>query len=93
MKSLIAKRSIVVAGCRTSVTVEEQFWSALREIAHNQQKSLSEIVTEIKAGDPGNLSSGIRLFVLDRLSAQLRGLAGFRLGTSVTAHEGERRIA
>lgn len=81
MKSLIVKRSIVVAGNRTSVTVEEQFWSALRDIAQSQEKSLSEVVTDIKAGDPGNLSSGIRLFVLDRLIARLRGLSAFHHST------------
>lgn len=94
MKSLIAKRSIVVAGSRTSVTVEEQFWSALREIAQSQGKSLSEVVTGIKAGDPGNLSSGIRLFVLDRLVTQLRGLSAFRLSTpNAGMSEEERRSA
>ena len=81
VKSIIAKRSVVVAGSRTSVTVEEQFWLALREIAYNQKKSLSDIVTEIKTNQPGNLSSGIRLFVLDRLSTQIRGLSGFHLGS------------
>lgn len=94
MKPVIAKRSVVVAGSRTSVTVEDQFWLALREIAYSQQMSLSDIVTEIKAGQPGNLSSGIRLFVLDRLSTQIRGLSGFRLGSPVAeTYGGERPTA
>jgi predicted DNA-binding ribbon-helix-helix protein len=80
MKSMITKRSVVVAGNRTSVTVEEQFWLALREIAYSQHKSLSDVVTEIKSKQPSNLSSGIRLFVLDRLSTQLRGISEFRPG-------------
>lgn len=78
MKPVIAKRSVVVAGSRTSVSVEDQFWLALREIAYNQKQSLADIVTEIKSSQPGNLSSGIRLFVLDRLSTQIRGQSGFR---------------
>ncbi|MDO8878816.1 MAG: ribbon-helix-helix domain-containing protein [Pseudolabrys sp.] len=84
MKPVIAKRSVVVAGNRTSVSVEDQFWLALREIAYNQKQSLADIVTEIKTHQPGNLSSGIRLFVLDRLSTQIRDQSGFRLASPVT---------
>ena len=70
MKSAIVKRSIVIAGHKTSVSLEDAFWSDLKNIARAQQASLSNIVAQIdKARQHGNLSSAIRLFVLDRVRA------------------------
>jgi predicted DNA-binding ribbon-helix-helix protein len=67
-KSPIVKRSIVIAGHKTSVSLEEPFWACLREIAHTQQATMSRIVTDIEAGRPGgNLSSAIRTFVLNNV--------------------------
>ena len=67
MKSPIIKRSIVINGQKTSVSLEDAFWSGLKEIAHGQQASLTNVVAEIdKARQASNLSSAIRLFVLDR---------------------------
>jgi predicted DNA-binding ribbon-helix-helix protein len=66
MKSSIVKRSVVIDGHKTSVSLEDAFWSDLKEIAHTQQATLSKVVTEIdKARRRGNLSSALRLFVLD----------------------------
>ena len=67
MKSGIVKRSILIAGHKTSVSLEDAFWRALKEIARAQNASLSHTVAEIdKARKQGNnLSSAIRLFVLD----------------------------
>ncbi len=66
MKSLVTKRSIVIGGHKTSVSLEEPFWKGLKEIAANRDLTLSEMVGSIDAGRPaGNLSSAIRLFVLD----------------------------
>jgi predicted DNA-binding ribbon-helix-helix protein len=68
MKSSIIKRSVVIAGHKTSVSLEDAFWSGLKEIALAQQATLSKTVAEIdKARQRGNLSSAIRLFVLDRV--------------------------
>ena len=68
MKSSIIKRSVVIAGHKTSVSLEDAFWSDLKEIARGQQATLSNVVAEIdKARQRGNLSSAIRLFVLDRV--------------------------
>ena len=65
MKSIIIKRSIVISGHKTSITLEDAFWSGLKEIAEAQGASLSETVTEIdRARRQNNLSSAIRLFVL-----------------------------
>ena len=73
MKSAIVKRSIVIAGHKTSVSLEDAFWSDLKNIARAQQASLSNIVAQIdKARQHGNLSSAIRLFVLDRIRAPER---------------------
>ncbi|MGL5167901.1 MAG: ribbon-helix-helix domain-containing protein [Afipia sp.] len=66
MKSPVVKRSIVVAGHKTSVSLEEAFWNGMKEIASARSLTLSELVGEIDGGrQQGNLSSAIRLFVLD----------------------------
>jgi predicted DNA-binding ribbon-helix-helix protein len=67
-KSPIVKRSIVIAGHKTSVSLEEPFWTCLREIADAQQASVSRVVADIEARSPrGNLSSAIRTFVLNKV--------------------------
>jgi predicted DNA-binding ribbon-helix-helix protein len=66
MKSLVVKRSIIVAGHKTSVSLEDAFWKGLKEIASGRDSTLSEMVEAIDlARVHGNLSSAIRLFVLD----------------------------
>jgi predicted DNA-binding ribbon-helix-helix protein len=76
MKSPVIKRSIVIAGHKTSVSLEDAFWKGLKEIAIGRDKTLSELVAEIDTGRPhGNLSSAIRLFVLDHYRAKTNGHA------------------
>jgi predicted DNA-binding ribbon-helix-helix protein len=66
MKSPVVKRSIVVAGHKTSVSLEEAFWNGMKEISGLRNMTLSELVGEIdNSRQQGNLSSAIRLFVLD----------------------------
>ena len=66
MKSPVVKRSIVVVGHKTSVSLEDAFWTALKEIAGEYNCALSELVASIDSERrSGNLSSAIRLFVLD----------------------------
>ena len=66
MKSQIVKRSIVISGHKTSVSLEDAFWSGLREIAHGERTTISKVVATIdRARQHSNLSSAIRLFVLD----------------------------
>jgi predicted DNA-binding ribbon-helix-helix protein len=68
MKSHVVKRSIVIAGHKTSVSLEDAFWDALKDIATLQEKTLSDLVADIdSARQQGNLSSAIRLFVLDHV--------------------------
>jgi predicted DNA-binding ribbon-helix-helix protein len=71
MKSPVVKRSIVIAGHKTSVSLEDAFWSALKEIAVGRHITLSDLVGAIDAQrQHGNLSSAIRLFVLDHYQAR-----------------------
>jgi len=67
MKSQVVKRSIVIDGHKTSVSLEDAFWTGLREIAQTQHATLSKLVGEIDRTRQGNLSSAIRLFVLDQV--------------------------
>ena len=65
MKSLIVKRSIVLNGHKTSVSLEDEFWDGLREIADLQKTKLSTLVQNIDLERRNaNLSSAVRLFVL-----------------------------
>ncbi|MFC3692076.1 ribbon-helix-helix domain-containing protein [Chenggangzhangella methanolivorans] len=62
----MVKRSVVVAGHKTSVSLEDAFWHALKDIARERSVSLRGLVAEIDASRRGgNLSSAVRLFVLD----------------------------
>ncbi len=74
MATQVAKRSVVVAGHRTSISLERGFWDALRELAQAESKTINQLVSEIDQGRTGNLSSAIRVYVLQaarhgRLSA------------------------
>ena len=71
MKSPVVKRSIVVAGHKTSVSLEEAFWNGMKEISSLRNMTLSELVGEIDGNrQQGNLSSAIRLFVLDHFKSR-----------------------
>ncbi|MGQ4273132.1 ribbon-helix-helix domain-containing protein [Terrihabitans sp. B22-R8] len=66
----VLKRSIAIAGHRTSITLEDEFWAGLREIAEADGKTLRALVAEIDAArGPNNLSSAIRLRVLHHYRA------------------------
>jgi predicted DNA-binding ribbon-helix-helix protein len=70
MKSPVIKRSIVIAGHKTSVSLEDAFWKGLKDIALGRRATLSDLVASIDDGRRhGNLSSAIRLFVLDHFQA------------------------
>jgi predicted DNA-binding ribbon-helix-helix protein len=71
MKSPVVKRSIVIAGHKTSVSLEDAFWSGLKDIAASRNMTLSDLVASIDTDRrQGNLSSAIRLFVLDHYRSQ-----------------------
>jgi predicted DNA-binding ribbon-helix-helix protein len=69
MKSAVQKRSVVIDGHKTSISLEETFWGDLKDIAHSQQTTLSKLVTQIdqtrQQSEQSNLSSAIRLYVLE----------------------------
>jgi predicted DNA-binding ribbon-helix-helix protein len=67
LKSRVIKRSLVVGGHKTSVSLEDVFWNALRTIAHNRGIHLSQLVGTIDSERQHcNLSSAIRLFVFEQ---------------------------
>ena len=63
--AVIKKRSVRIAGHATSLSLEAEFWSALREIARRRGLSLNRLVATVDDGRAGNLSSALRVFVLD----------------------------
>ena len=72
MKSPVVKRSIVLAGHKTSVSLEDAFWKGLKEIAGGRNMTLSDLVAAIDTErQHGNLSSAIRLFVLSSYRDQI----------------------
>ena len=83
MKSPVVKRSIVIAGHKTSVSLEDAFWQGLKEIADERSMTLSDLVSSIDTDRRhGNLSSAIRLFVLDHYRNNNVGA-----GTPAVAHD------
>jgi predicted DNA-binding ribbon-helix-helix protein len=76
MKSPVIKRSIVIAGHKTSVSLEDAFWKGLKDVASARHVTLSDLVAAIDTERRhGNLSSAIRLFVLDHYQARTNGHA------------------
>jgi predicted DNA-binding ribbon-helix-helix protein len=77
MKSAVVKRSVIVGGHKTSISLEDAFWGGLKEIAQAKGASVSQTVTEIDTTrEQGNLSSAIRLFVLAHIRDQ-KNAGGF----------------
>ena len=71
MKSAIVKRSIVLAKHKTSVSLEDEFWQGLHQIAASQNKSMAAVVERIDAGRAhNNLSSAIRIFVFNHFRSR-----------------------
>jgi predicted DNA-binding ribbon-helix-helix protein len=74
MQSSVVKRSIIVAGHKTSVSLEDDFWKVLKEIARDSDLTLSGLVGKIDSErERGNLSSAIRIHVLKFYRAKLQG--------------------
>jgi predicted DNA-binding ribbon-helix-helix protein len=65
MKSSLRKRSVAISGRKTSVSLEDEFWTSLRDIAERRDESVRQLVGNINEDRQfANLSSAIRLFVL-----------------------------
>jgi predicted DNA-binding ribbon-helix-helix protein len=72
MKSLVIKRSVVISGHKTSVCLEDAFWKGLKEIASARNRSMSDLIASIdEERKQSNLSSAIRLFILEFYRIQL----------------------
>ncbi len=67
------KRSVRIAGHPTSVSLEPEFWDALKEIAKRRGLSMNELVAEIDTGRSTNLSSALRVYVLKSINARPSG--------------------
>ena len=64
----MVKRSVMIAGHATSVSIEKPFWDAFKELATAQDKSINQLITEIDEVRSVNLSSAIRLYILNQLT-------------------------
>ena len=70
-KSPIVKRSVKINGRKTSVSLEDAFWTALKEIAAHRNTSIEKLAFKVdREREHSNLSSAIRLFVLDHYFQQ-----------------------
>jgi predicted DNA-binding ribbon-helix-helix protein len=65
-QSKIKKRSIVVNGHKTSISLEDEFWDELRSHAAERRVAVAALVNEIDHATEGNLSSAIRVYLLMR---------------------------
>ena len=88
MKSFVVKRSIKVNGLKTSVSLEDVFWDALREVADEQSTSAAKLVGKIEHGrTPINLSSAIRIFLLNHFMEKFKS-AGFGNSFAIVSYHG-----
>lgn len=65
------KHSLVIQGHPTSVSLEDAFWKALKEIALTRQVSLTSLIADIDARRTTNLSSALRVFVLNEIQKKV----------------------
>jgi predicted DNA-binding ribbon-helix-helix protein len=75
-KSAVAKRSVVIGGHKTSVSLEEPFWNEIRAIAELEQVSVSNLLRKIDhERHNANLSSAIRVYVLEHVRGQANAVS------------------
>ena len=70
MSQTVKKRSVEIAGHRTSLSLEEAFWRALKRIAARDGVSINRLIERIDRERGGNLSSAVRIYVLERLETE-----------------------
>ena len=77
MPSPVLKRSVVLSGHKTSISLEEPFWQALREIAAEREMTTSALLNSIASKrEESNLSSAVRVFVLEHFRTASRKRSG-----------------
>lgn len=67
----LKKRSLTLAGHKTSISLEDPFWVLLKNLAERQKKPMTALILEIDSTRKGSLSSALRLYVLETLSQKL----------------------
>jgi predicted DNA-binding ribbon-helix-helix protein len=67
MSDQLRRRSVTIAGHRTSVSLEDPFWDQLKKLASERNVSIANVVAEVDKGRTSNLSSALRVFVLQEL--------------------------
>jgi len=70
------KRSLNIAGHSTSVSLEDAFWQELKKIASDQKISINALIGKIDAERDGNLSSAVRIYVLQQALAKAETVTG-----------------
>lgn len=66
------KHSFMIMGHATSLSLEDEFWEALRQIAIEKQCTISALVAQVDATRQGNLSGALRVFILQELQKQIK---------------------
>ncbi len=66
----LSKRSIVIAGHRTSVALEAEFWAALDDIAAARGETVPRLIARLDAAKTGGLASALRVFVLKEIAGR-----------------------
>ena len=85
MKSAIVKRSIILGGHKTSISLENEFWLCLREIADQKDIKLSTLLQQVdNERTQANLSSAIRVYILNYMCARAAGQPPSSPGARVT---------
>jgi predicted DNA-binding ribbon-helix-helix protein len=92
VKSVVIRKNIVVAGRKTSISLEEGFWKGLKDIARRHRVAQSVLLFGIRRCHPGSFSSAIRIFILDyyreRVPATSMGRSGsFVMAAAIVEHE------
>lgn len=67
----IKKRSVRISGHDTSITLEQPFWDILKDIAQERALSINALISQIDEKNEGNLSSALRIFILNHLQQKL----------------------
>nr|WP_321456347.1 ribbon-helix-helix domain-containing protein [uncultured Cohaesibacter sp.] len=77
------KHSVTIAGHRTSISLEDEFWQGLKALAESRDKSLADIIRQIdKDRGRNNLSSAIRIIVLNYYKSQIPTIDESRISNS-----------
>lgn len=69
--STVRKRSVLIAGHPTSISLEAEFWDALKAAAERRNCSVAALIADIDSERTGNLSSAVRVFLLKELQGRL----------------------